>query len=188
MILYKNGGYTINRMYPDTDFIGAGDNGYIIPDDSEIANKVITMHPNYKIIEDSDGNVLDVIADSFATVENRKVERIKESKDKLSEWLMNNPMQYSDGNYYSCTEEKQGLLNNTLALYERSIAAGVDYSLKWNSTGCENVPWTYDDLRDLALKIADYVSPKITLQQNIETLIKNSSSTEEIDAINISYE
>ena len=60
MVVYKNGAYTINRAYPDTDFIGCAD--YVVPDGSELAEKIIAMYPNFKIIENDDGNIADVVA------------------------------------------------------------------------------------------------------------------------------
>lgn len=59
MVVYKNGAYTINRAYPDTDFIGCAD--YVVPDGSELAEKIIAMYPNFKIIENDDGNIADVV-------------------------------------------------------------------------------------------------------------------------------
>ena len=91
------------------------------------------------------------------SIEDKKLELIAESKILLSEWLKNNPILFN-GEYYSVTEEKQSLLNNNLASYERAKSAGLEYTLKWNSTGNECVEWTYEDLVKLSLSIAEYVA------------------------------
>ena len=39
-------------------------------------------------------------------VEAAKADAIQRSKELLAAWLENNPMLYTDGNYYSVTEEK----------------------------------------------------------------------------------
>ena len=117
-----------------------------------------------------------------------KVDKITESKEKLAEWLAANPMQYTDGKYYSVTAEKQSLLNSNLASYERAQAAGVDYPLKWNSTGAECESWNYNDLALLSLAIAGYVAPKVAMQQSIEVAINNCSTIDEIDVIVIEYD
>ena len=117
-----------------------------------------------------------------------KEAKIAESKTKLAEWLANNPLLYSDGKYYSVTEEKQSLLNSNIASYERAEALGVEYPLKWNSTGEECCLWAYDDLVTLSLAIAGYVAPKVSKQQQIEISIKNCSTIDEINEIVINYD
>ena len=122
------------------------------------------------------------------SLEECKEEKIALSKLMLSEWLANNPMLYSDGNYYSVTEEKQSLLNSNLASYERATAAGISYPLKWNSTGAECTAWEYADLIALSLSIAAYVAPKVSTQQAVEVQIRACETKEEIDSVVISYE
>lgn len=122
------------------------------------------------------------------SLEERKEEKIALSKLMLSEWLANNPMLYSDGNYYSVTEEKQSLLNSNLASYERATAAGIPYPLKWNSTGAECTEWEYADLIALSLSIAAYVAPKVSTQQAVEVQIRACETKEEVDGVVISYE
>ena len=115
-------------------------------------------------------------------------EAIKRSKVMLAQWLENNPLLYSDGKYYSVTEEKQSLLNSNLASYERATQAGIEYPLKWKSTGAECELWSYTDLLALSLSIAAYVAPKVSMQQSYEIRIKNCSSIEEIDSVVIDYD
>ena len=115
-------------------------------------------------------------------------ESIKRSKVMLAQWLEDNPLLYSDGKYYSVTEEKQSLLNSNLASYERATQAGIEYPLKWNSTGQPCISWNYTDLLTLSLNIAAYVAPKVSMQQSYEIRIKNCSSIEEIDSIVIDYD
>ena len=122
------------------------------------------------------------------SLEEYKEEKIVLSKLMLSEWLANNPMLYSDGNYYSVTEEKQSLLNSNLASYERATAAGIPYPLKWNSTGAECTEWEYADLIALSLSIAAYVAPKVSTQQAVEVQIRACETKEEVDGVVISYE
>ena len=106
----------------------------------------------------------------------------------LAEWLEDNPMLYTDGKYYSVTAEKQSLLNGNLASYERAKAVGVEYPLKWNSTGSECTPWDYTDLLTLSLTIAGYVAPKVSKQQAIELQIKACTTVDEVNEIVISYD
>ena len=123
-----------------------------------------------------------------ADISAEKLAKIEESKTKLAEWLANNPLLYSDGKYYSVTEEKQSLLNSNIASYERAKALGIEYPLKWNSTGEECTEWTYESLVTLSLTIAAYVSPKVSKQQSIEIAIKSCETAEELDKVVISYD
>ena len=117
-----------------------------------------------------------------------KESKIIESKTALAEWLANHPMPYKDGKYYACTAEKQSLLNGNLASYERAKNAGIEYPLKWNSTGDECVAWEYSDLLTLSLSIAAYVAPKVAMQQSIEVAINNCNTVEEVNEIVINYD
>lgn len=117
-----------------------------------------------------------------------KVDKIEMSKAMLAEWLEDNPMLYTDGKYYSVTAEKQSLLNGNLASYERAKTVGVEYGLKWNSTGSECVSWDYTDLLTLSLTIAGYVAPKVSKQQEIELQIKACTTVDEVNEIVINYD
>ena len=143
------------------------------------------------------GMVYDAESGTFSTpevkpvitnIDDAKVLKVTESKVALDEWLANNPMLYTDGKYYSVTAEKQSLLNSNLASYERAQAAGVDYPLKWNSTGDECIEWTYEELVGLSLAIAAYVAPKVSKQQEIELAINACESVDELDKVVISYD
>ena len=118
----------------------------------------------------------------------RKAQLISDSKKKLAEWLAANPIQFTDGKFYSVTEEKQTLLNSNLASYERALNACVDYPLKWNATGETCVDWTYSELLTLSLAIAGYVAPKVAIQQAVELQIKVCTTLEECEAITIDYD
>ena len=117
-----------------------------------------------------------------------KESKIAKSKQLLADWLEDNPMLYTDGKYYSVTAEKQSLLNGNLASYERAKTVGVEYGLKWNSTGSECTPWDYTDLLALSLTIAGYVAPKVSKQQEIELQIKACTTVDEVNEIVINYD
>ena len=67
-------------------------------------------------------------------------------------------------------------------------AAGIDYPLKWNSTGAECTEWEYSELLALSLSIAAYVAPKVAMQQAIELEIKATETMEQLDKVVIDYE
>lgn len=170
-------------------------NGFFIRDNGEIliANIFDEGEKSEKEIQAiAERTLADCIANKNAenekSLEEYKSEKIAASKVMLSEWLANNPMLYSDGNFYSCTEEKQSLLNSNLASYERATVACIPYPLKWNSTGAECTEWEYSDLITLSLSIAAYVAPKVSIQQALEVQIRACKTKEEVESVMISYE
>ena len=190
MIVYKNKSFVKSKLFPDTDFAGNAD--WVIPDGSELAEKIIRLYPNFEFVFDDNGNIADVTATepivTAEEIEAHKTKRIQESKILLAKWLNDNPILYTDGKYYSVTEEKQALLNGNLASYERAKSVGIEYPLKWNSTGSSCLEWEYNDLLALSLTIAAYVAPKVAIQQNIELDIKACETMEDIDAVVIDYD
>ena len=142
---------------------------------------------NYIVI---DNTIIEKPDDSIVLndIEDFRNYKIQQSKTILAEWFENNPMLYTDGKYYSVTAEKQSLLNGNLASYERAKTAGIDYPLKWNSTGAECKLWDYTDLVSLSLIIAEYVAPKVAMQQAYELQIKACKTIEEINEIVINYD
>lgn len=130
------------------------------------------------------------VNDDYFTVflKDTKEQKINESKVKLAEWLENHPMQYTDGRFYSVTEEKQALLNSNLASYERAQDAGFPYPMKWNAKGEECEEWDYPDLVALSLTIAGYVAPKVAAQQAVEIEINACTTMEELAEVVIDYD
>lgn len=116
-----------------------------------------------------------------------KTEKIKQSNDLLEEFLATHPITWVDGQQYSVTEEKQGLLTSNIALYQLSVQAGKPRELKWNTTGDVCTVWTIENLSALALAIGDYVQPYVTYQQTVEVQIKECTTMEELEAIVIDY-
>ena len=56
MIVYKNRQFSQIGLYPDTDWIGNAD--WVIPDDSELAEKIIRLYPNFDFVLDDNGDIV----------------------------------------------------------------------------------------------------------------------------------
>ena len=59
MVLFKDKRYITNSDHPDDDWTGHAD--FVIPDGSELAQKIIGLYPNFEFVFDDDGNISDVI-------------------------------------------------------------------------------------------------------------------------------
>ena len=83
----------------------------------------------------------------------RKVERIAESKAQLSDYLLCHPMQWTDGQRYAITAEKQQQLTSKIMSATLAAQTGTPYALTWNATGEECQAWTLENLTALAFAI-----------------------------------
>lgn len=58
MIVYKDKHFITNSDHPEDDWIGNAD--WVIPDDSELAEKIIGLYPNFEFVFDENGEPVDV--------------------------------------------------------------------------------------------------------------------------------
>ena len=58
MILYKDKRFITNSEHPNDDWIGNAD--WVIPNDSELAEKIIRLYPNFEFVFDDNGQPVDV--------------------------------------------------------------------------------------------------------------------------------
>ena len=59
MILYKDKRFVTRSDAPNTDFVGDAD--FVVPDDSELAEKIIRLYPNFEFVFDDNGKPVDAI-------------------------------------------------------------------------------------------------------------------------------
>ena len=67
MVLYKDKRFVTRSVAPDTDFMGDAD--FVVPDDSELAEKIIRLYPNFEFVIGDDGNIAEVTATEPVPVE-----------------------------------------------------------------------------------------------------------------------
>ena len=58
MVLYKDKRFVTRSDAPNTDFMGDAD--FVVPDDSELAEKIIRLYPNFGFVFDDNGQPVDV--------------------------------------------------------------------------------------------------------------------------------
>ena len=121
------------------------------------------------------------------SVDDLRERRIADSKTDLSAWLADNPLTWTDGKKYAVTSEKQAQLTSALAVQQVAQSAGVERELRWNSTGDECTVWQYADLCALALAIAAYVEPRVSIQQAAEVDLRNAATAEEVLSVAWNY-
>lgn len=144
-----------------------------------------------RVIEQADALLLQAVGEeygvSMTTVDDLREQRIADSKTDLAAWLADNPLTWTDGKKYAVTSEKQAQLTSTLAVQQVALTAGVERELRWNSTGDECTVWQYNDLCALALGIAAYVEPRVSIQQAAEVELRKAETAKEVLAVAWNY-
>ena len=58
MILYNNKHFAARSDHPNDDWVGNAD--YVIPDGSELAEKILRLYPNFEVVTDRSGDLINV--------------------------------------------------------------------------------------------------------------------------------
>ena len=118
----------------------------------------------------------------------RKLERIAESKAQLAAYLLTHPLQWTDGQYYAITAEKQQQLTGKIMSATLAAQTSTPYSLTWNATGQECQSWTLENLTALAFAIDARVTGLVSYQQAQEVAMQAAATLEALEAIPVDYD
>ena len=172
MILYADKSFITNSEHPNDDWMGNAD--WVIPDNSELAQKIKRLYPNFNFIFDDDGNISDV-SETGEPIENV----ISQKKSELSEACEAAIIAGVDvGNaHYSLTIEDQA---NILALTPLAQAGNSVFYHSDSNMCCEYSPDEFN-------KIVNAVTAHKTLQTTYCNLlmrqVEEMSDVEEIKAV-----
>lgn len=169
-------------------------NGFLIwPDDLDTAD--FYAHNGFVTLE-LDGNTVvsyQLNAEAWETfcektLPDIKAKRIADSKQMLADYLLNHPIQWTDGKYYSITAEKQQQLTSKILSATMASTLSTPYNLTWNSTGDECTTWTLQNLSTLAFAIDARVTSLVSYQQAKEVEIRNAQTVDALQAIVVDYD
>ena len=125
------------------------------------------------------------------SLETIRANKIKKSKELLEQYYQEHPLfskvHKTEGEFYSVTSEKQIYLQSMLNLCEHSTELGTEFTPTWNATGEPGEIWTLAELKQLSLQIAEFVYPLVKQQQQLEKTIKELTTVEEIQSLEINY-
>ena len=125
--------------------------------------------------------------DPTEVLNEKKQERILQSKTDLEIFLAENPITWTDGYQYSITREKQQQLTSKILSATLAAQTKTPYNLTWNSTGEVCKAWTLEELSALAFAIDARVTALVTYQQEKEIEINNAESEEALNSIVVDY-
>ena len=117
-----------------------------------------------------------------------KEARIAKSKADLADYLEAHPLQWTDGEYYAITAEKQQQLTSKLMAASMAQQTSTPYTLTWNSTGEVCKAWTLEELSALAFAIDARVTALVTYQQTQEVAMRDAENMEALEAIVVDYD
>lgn len=154
--------------------------GYVTDDQlaQYVALNVITPEQQQAIL--NDGVAL--------TLEQAKAQRIAQSKTDLATYLDAHPLQWTDGEYYAITAEKQAQLTSKIMSATMAQTLSQTYDLTWNSTGEVCKAWTLQDLSALAFAIDARVTALVTYQQTQEVAMRNAADLGALAAVVVDYD
>lgn len=143
--------------------------------------------PRYKLVDGAPVLRTDEEIDSDR-LPDMKEQRIVKSKNDLAAYLASHPIEWTDGEKYSITQEKQAQLTSKIMAATLASQTSTPYTLTWNSTGEVCKEWTLQDLSSLAFSIDERVTSLVSYQQTQEVAIRNSTTMEELDSIIVDYD
>lgn len=117
-----------------------------------------------------------------------KARRIAESKTQLAAYLLAHPMQWTDGQYYAITSEKQQQLTSKIMSATLAAQTATPYALTWNATGEECQSWTLENLTALAFAIDARVTALVSYQQAQEVAMRDAATMDALEAIVVDYD
>ena len=113
----------------------------------------------------------------------QKEQKIQKSKTDLEAYLLSHPLQWTDGETYSITEDKQNQLMGTL------MAAQLDGKKpEWNTSGGVCREWELTELTALAVAIKDRVKALVKYQQTQELAMREATSLAQLEEIEVDYD
>ena len=171
MVVYKNKNFAKDSKYPNSDFMGDAD--YVIPDGSELAEKIIELYPNFDFVFD-DGNLVNVTEIS-EPIENI----ISQKKTELSaecEKAIIAGVDVGDV-HYSLTIEDQANILAWMAVAQTGKA--VPYH-------CDGQPcrvYTADEFMEVANAAVAYKTHHTTYCNLLMRQVENMTDTDKIKTV-----
>lgn len=82
-VLYSDKRFITNSEHPNDDWVGNAD--WVIPDDSDIAKKIKGTYPNFELVLDDDGNLVDVteISEPIENIISQKKSELSAECEKI---------------------------------------------------------------------------------------------------------
>lgn len=125
------------------------------------------------------------------SIDELKVEKIVESKEKLSAYLENNPLvtdcHDNKIGIYTITEEKRNMFTSKFTAHMALVQAGIEDVMTWNETGKACEVWTDNECIVFIAQWNNITTALVKYQQDVEIEINSCEDIESVKAITIDY-
>lgn len=121
------------------------------------------------------------------TLEEYKTYLREKNNLALQDFLDKNPMQWTDGKYYSASKEDQSLIINNFNAYQLQATAGIAGKLEWNSADSMCREFTVEEYCALMGSLYAYAKKMVKLCQWYKVKIINAITRDEIESIKLEY-
>ena len=172
MIIFKDKHFITNSEHPDDDFVGNAD--YVVPDGSDLAQKIIALYPNFDFVFDDNGNLIDVteISEPIENIISQKKAELSEECEKA----IVAGVDIGDA-HYSLTIEDQANILAWMAVAQTGKA--VPYH-------CDGQPcriYAAEEFMEVANAAVAYKTHNTTYCNLLMRQVENMSDTDEVKTV-----
>lgn len=172
MVIFKDKRFITNSEHPDDDFVGNAD--FVIPDGSELAEKIKAAYPYFELVFDGDGNLIDVEKTS-EPIENVALQKKAELSAECEKFIVAG-VDVGDV-HYSLTIEDQANILAWMAVAQTGKA--VPYH-------CDGQPcrvYTADEFMEVANAAVAYKTHHTTYCNLLMRQVEAMTDTDEVKAV-----
>lgn len=160
-------------------------------DNEEDTSKLLTLSNVWNKVQENTTDINTILGKydiSSIDVPTLQYYRQEENKDNLRQFLLNNPLLWTDGNYYGVTQDDQNEMIADKTAYEFKQSIGqTDWKLEWHNIKHSCREFAVEEFAALLNAIIDFVYPYRKLQEAYKEQIYSCTSKEQLIEITLEY-
>lgn len=160
-------------------------------DNEEDTSKLLTLSNVWNKVQENTTDINTILGKydiSSVDVPTLQYYRQEENKDNLRQFLLNNPLLWTDGNYYGVTQDDQNEMIADKTAYEFKQSIGqTDWKLEWHNIKHSCREFAVEEFAALLNAIIDFVYPYRKLQEAYKEQIYSCTSKEQLIEITLEY-
>ena len=160
-------------------------------DNEEDISKLLTLSNVWNKVQENTTDINTILGKydiSSIDVPTLQYYRQEENKDNLRQFLLNNPLLWTDGNYYGVTQDDQNEMIADKTAYEFKQSIGqTDWKLEWHNIKHSCREFAVEEFAALLNAIIDFVYPYRKLQEAYKEQIYSCTSKEQLIEITLEY-
>lgn len=159
--------------------------------EEEDTSKLLTLSNVWNKVQENTTDINTILGKydiSSIDVPTLQYYRQEENKDNLRQFLLNNPLLWTDRNYYGVTQDDQNemIVDKTAYEFKQSIGQ-TDWKLEWHNIKHSCREFAVEEFAALLNAIIDFVYPYRKLQEAYKEQIYSCTSKEQLIEITLEY-